>query len=104
MYTFFILGIIPGTNLQITFTAWCLMTICLLIIWFYYRKNPNFRSVVNLYINKLYSSITPLKDRLISNVAGNKGFAVQFEILEQNLFPRVHGFTRQLIDRLKIKS
>jgi len=104
MYTFFILGIIPGTNLQITFTAWCLMSVTLLSIWFYYRKNPNFRSAVNLYIDKLYNSIIPIKDKLISDIAGDKGFAVQFEILEQNLFPRVHSFTHQLINRLKIKS
>lgn len=51
MYSFFVLGIVPGTNIQITFTQWlvCLGIICELICvvhlvrrWHLGGRQPNF--------------------------------------------------------------
>lgn len=38
MYAFFVLGLIPGTNIQITFMMWSvavLIIACSAIVWFY---------------------------------------------------------------------
>lgn len=103
MYSFFVLGIIPGTNIQITFTAWCFMLLALLVVWYNYHKNPNFNAIVNLYIAKLYLKLDSLtKHELITDVAGNKRFSVQLEILEQDLTPRIRSFVRQLLQSMKI--
>jgi hypothetical protein len=104
MYSFFILGIIPGTNIKITFTVWCFFMTALLTVWYNYRKNPHFKAFINLYAAKLYLKTAPLtKHELITNITGNKGLPVQFEILEQDLALRVRSFTRQLLQTLKIK-
>lgn len=104
MYSFIVLGIIPGTDIQITFTIWCL--ICLGIGTFYleYRRNANFQAktdiVIDNVLNKAYAFIA--KHRL-AHIAGNQGLSVQLEIFKQQQASSVRSFLRQLGDTFKVK-
>ena len=44
MYTFFVLGLIPGTDIQITFTMWLdtlALIICVLLLHYEFRNRSN---------------------------------------------------------------
>lgn len=41
MYSFFVLGLIPGTNIQITFQMWLLITAAIAAVYAYWHYLPH---------------------------------------------------------------
>lgn len=104
MYSFIILGIIPGTNIQISFTVWCLLCLGLGIFYLEYKRNADFRAKTDVLIDRAadfaHSSIEKYN---LAHIAGNEGLPVQFEIFKQQQASSIRSFLRQFSDSLKIK-
>ena len=47
MYTFFVLGLVPGTNFQITFNMWLLCVEALLLAFFLYISGRHLVQIGN---------------------------------------------------------
>ncbi len=52
MYSFLILGIIPGTDIQITFTLWCLISGVIATVIYVYKLS-GIKSVLNSFTKNI---------------------------------------------------
>lgn len=104
MYSFVVLGIIPGTNIQITFTVWCLLCLGVGIFYFEYKRNADFHAKTDVVIDKAADfAHNSIEKHNLAHIAGNEGFPIQLEIFKQQQTTTIRSFLRQLSDSLKIK-
>lgn len=105
MYSFVILGIIPGTNIQITFTIWCLLCLGVGIFILEYKRNADFHAKTDVLIDRAKEfAHSYIEKHNLAHIAGNEGFPIQLEVFKQQQASSIRSFLRQLSDSLKIKS
>ena len=97
------LGIIPGTNIQISFYVWIVLMIGAVFALTNFRLNTDARTKLNLATSNLAATWSQLILVLVNHIARHKRFAVQLEILEQRLgLSVIRPFDSNLTERLKI--
>ena len=100
MYSLLLLGIVPGTNIQITFTLWCEMFGMIVALGLILWRNARFRGAPAYLSNLVSFKFAP---NLIHQVAGHQRFTVQFEIFEQKLTAFIRMYSNQLFKTPKVK-